>query len=167
MFVTELGWLKRVNIVKAVANGLDYMHHDCSPPIIHRDISIANILLDSDYEAHISDFGTSKLLKLDSSNWTAIAQTPMAISRQLAYTMVVTDKCDVYSFGIIALEVIMGKHPGELPTLSADYLVSSNVGDSRIPLPSPQVEKKVNLVEIAIVSCRDLNSEESPSKVDQ
>ncbi|CAH1414000.1 unnamed protein product [Lactuca virosa] len=146
VLVTELDWLKRVNIVKAVANGLDYMHHDCSPPIIHRDISIANILLDSDYEAHISDFGTSKLLKLDSSNWTAIADTYGYITPELAYTMVVTDKCDVYSFGIIALEVIMGKHPGELPTLSADYLVSSNVGDSRIPLPSPQVEKKVNLV---------------------
>ncbi|CAI9276121.1 unnamed protein product [Lactuca saligna] len=78
----ELDWLKTVNIVKAVANGLAYMHHDCSPPIIHRDISIANILLDSDYEAHISDFGTSKLLKLDSSNWTAIAG-PMVISHQV------------------------------------------------------------------------------------
>ncbi|KAJ0636314.1 putative protein kinase RLK-Pelle-LRR-XI-1 family [Helianthus annuus] len=70
----ELDWLKRVKIVKAVANGLAYMHHDCSPPIIHRAISGANILLDSDYEAHVSDFGTSKL-KLDSSNWTTIAGT--------------------------------------------------------------------------------------------
>ncbi|KAJ0433514.1 putative protein kinase RLK-Pelle-LRR-XI-1 family [Helianthus annuus] len=51
------------------------MHHDCSPPIIHRDISGANILLDSDYEAHVSDFGTSKLLQLDSSDWTTIAGT--------------------------------------------------------------------------------------------
>ncbi|CAH1413982.1 unnamed protein product [Lactuca virosa] len=114
----ELDWLKRVNIVKTIANGLAYMHHDCSPPIIHRGICIANILLDSDYEAHISDFGTSKLLKLDSSNWTTIAGT-----YELAYTMVATERCDVYSFGIVALEVIMGKHPGELPTLSADFLV--------------------------------------------
>ncbi|KAI3784690.1 hypothetical protein L1987_43793 [Smallanthus sonchifolius] len=105
----ELDWLKRVNIVRAVANGLAYMHHDCSPPITHTDISGANILLDSDYEAHISDFGTAKLLKLDSSNWTAVAGTYSA------------------SFGVVALEVIMGKHPGgdlitSLPTLSADYL---------------------------------------------
>ncbi|GJZ80528.1 MDIS1-interacting receptor like kinase 2-like protein [Tanacetum coccineum] len=71
----ELDWLKRVNIVRAIANGLAYMHHNCSPPIIHRDISGANILLDADYEAHTSDFGTAKLLKLDSSNWTAIAGT--------------------------------------------------------------------------------------------
>ncbi|MFS7967165.1 putative protein kinase RLK-Pelle-LRR-XI-1 family [Helianthus anomalus] len=71
----ELDWLKRVKIVRAVANGLAYMHHECSPSIIHRDISGANILLDSDYEAHIYDFGTSKLLKLGSSNWTEIAGT--------------------------------------------------------------------------------------------
>nr|GFA04228.1 MDIS1-interacting receptor like kinase 2-like [Tanacetum cinerariifolium] len=56
-------------------NGLAYMHHDCTPPIIHRDISGANILLDSDYGAHISDFGTAKLLKLDSSNRTAVVGT--------------------------------------------------------------------------------------------
>ena len=70
----------------------------------------------------------------------------VSLDVELAYTMVATEKCDVYSFGIVALEVIMGKHPGELPTLSADYLVLSNVGDSRIPLPSPQIEKKVNMV---------------------
>ncbi|XP_023771681.1 MDIS1-interacting receptor like kinase 2-like [Lactuca sativa] len=159
----ELDWLKRVSIVKAVANGLAYMHHDCSPPIIHRDISIANILLDSDYEAHISDFGTSKLLKLDSSNWTAIAGTYGYIAPELAYTMVATEKCDVYSFGIVALEVIMGKHPGELPTLSADYLVLSNVGDSRIPLPSPQVEKQVNLVLNLARACLNSNPKERPT----
>lgn len=51
------------------------MHHDISPPIIHRDISSNNILLDGEYEAHISDFGTAKLLKPDSSNWTALAGT--------------------------------------------------------------------------------------------
>ncbi|CAH1413993.1 unnamed protein product [Lactuca virosa] len=163
VLVKELDWLKRVNIVKAVANGLAYKHHDCSPPIIHRDISIANILLDSDYEAHISDFGTSKLLKLDSSNWTAIAGTYGYIAPELAYTMVATEKCDVYSFGIVALEVMMGKHPGELPTMSTDYLVLANVGDSRIPLPSPQVEKQVNLVLNLARACLNSNPKERPT----
>ncbi|GKB19583.1 probable leucine-rich repeat receptor-like protein kinase [Tanacetum coccineum] len=71
----EMDWLKRVTIVRAVANDLAYMHHDCTPPIIHRDISGANILLDSDYGAHISDFGTATRLKLDSSNWTTVVGT--------------------------------------------------------------------------------------------
>jgi uncharacterized protein YjbI with pentapeptide repeats len=71
----ELNWSRRVNIVKDVARALSYMHHDCSPPIVHRDISSKNILLDSDYVAHVSDFGTAKLLKLDSSNCTGFAGT--------------------------------------------------------------------------------------------
>ena len=71
----KLGWATRINIIKGVAHALSYMHHDCSPPIVHRDISSNNILLDSQYEAHISDFGTAKLLKLDSSNQNALAGT--------------------------------------------------------------------------------------------
>ncbi|GKD38427.1 MDIS1-interacting receptor like kinase 2-like protein [Tanacetum coccineum] len=141
----EMDWLKRVRIVRAVANGLAYMHHDCTPPIIHRDISGANILLDSDYAAHISDFGTAKLLKLDSSNWTVVVGAYGYIAPELAYTMVATEKCDVHSFGVVALEVIMGKHPGELmsslPTLSTDDLLLANVVDRRIPPPSYIVEK--------------------------
>ncbi|CAH1441111.1 unnamed protein product [Lactuca virosa] len=167
VLVKELDWLKRVNIVKAVANGLAYMHHNCSPPIIHRDISIANILLDSDYEAHISDFGTSKLLKLDSSNWTAIAGTYGYITPELAYTMIATEKCDVYSFGVVALEVIMGKHPGELitslPTLSADYLVPEIMGDSRIPPPSSQVQKQLKSVLSLSRACLKSNPHERPT----
>lgn len=71
----ELDWSKRINIVKGVANALFYMHHNCSPPIVHRDITSKNILLDSEYEAHVSDFGTAKLLNADSSHWTALAGT--------------------------------------------------------------------------------------------
>ena len=71
----ELHWNKRVNIIKSVAHALSYMHHDCSPPIVHRDISSKNILLDSEYVAHVSDFGIAKLLNQDSSNWTSLAGT--------------------------------------------------------------------------------------------
>nr|XP_024926216.2 MDIS1-interacting receptor like kinase 2-like [Ziziphus jujuba var. spinosa] len=70
------GWNKRVNIVKGVANALAYMHHDCSAPIIHRDISTQNILLNAEHdEALVSDFGTARLLKPDSLNWTSFAGT--------------------------------------------------------------------------------------------
>ena len=71
----ELDWNKRVNIIKGVAHALSYMHHDCSPPIVHRDISSKNVLLDSEYEAHVSDFGIAKILNQDSSNWTSLAGT--------------------------------------------------------------------------------------------
>ena len=68
-------WNRRVNVIKCVANALCYMHHGCNPPIVHRDISSKNVLLDLEYEAHVSDFGTAKLLNRDSSNWTSFAGT--------------------------------------------------------------------------------------------
>jgi serine/threonine protein kinase len=68
-------WEKRVNVVKGVANALSYLHHDCSPPIIHRDISSKNVLLNLDYEAHVSDFGTAKFLKPGLLSWTQFAGT--------------------------------------------------------------------------------------------
>ncbi|GKC03689.1 probable leucine-rich repeat receptor-like protein kinase, partial [Tanacetum coccineum] len=163
----EMDCMKRVRIVRAVANGLAYMHHDCTPPIIHRDISGANILLDSDYGARISDFGTAKLLKLDSSNWTAVVGTYGYIAPELAYTMVATEKCDVYSFGVVALEVIMGKHPGELisslPTLSSEDLLLANVGDRRIPPPSSLVEKLAHSILNVSRACLNYNPQERPT----
>ena len=65
-------WNKRVNIIEGVAHALSYMHHDCSPPIVHRNIWGKNILLDSQYEAHVLDFDIAKLLNQDSSNWTSL-----------------------------------------------------------------------------------------------
>ena len=71
----ELDWSKRVNIVKNIAHALSYMHHDCTPPIIHRDISSNNILLNSELEGFVSDFGIVRLLDPDSSNQTLVVGT--------------------------------------------------------------------------------------------
>ena len=73
--VVQLDWIKRVNVVKGIANALSYMHHDSTLPIIHRDISSNNILLDSKLEAFVADFGTARLLDPDSSNQTLLAGT--------------------------------------------------------------------------------------------
>ncbi|KAL8244081.1 hypothetical protein R6Q59_010339 [Mikania micrantha] len=110
----EFDWNKRVTAVKSIAKALSYMHHDCSQPIIHRDLSSNNVLFDSEWVAHVSDFGTARLLKPDSSNWTSFAGTFGYIAPELAYTMEVNEKCDVYSFGVVTLEVIMGKHPRDM-----------------------------------------------------
>ncbi|XP_016648158.1 PREDICTED: probable LRR receptor-like serine/threonine-protein kinase At4g08850 [Prunus mume] len=71
----KLDWSTRVRLVKGVVNALCYMHHDCSPPIVHRDITSSNILLHCDCEPYVSDFGTAKFLNPDSSNWTSLAGT--------------------------------------------------------------------------------------------
>ena len=68
---TMFDWNRRVNAIKDVANALYYMHHDRSPSIVHRDISSKNIVLNSEYVAHVSDFGTAKFLNPDNSNWTS------------------------------------------------------------------------------------------------
>ncbi|XP_074338717.1 uncharacterized protein LOC141676893 isoform X2 [Apium graveolens] len=71
----ELDWTKRVEIVKGIAHALSYMHNDCNPPIVHRDISSNNILLNSKMEAFVADFGASRFLDPDSSHQTMVAGT--------------------------------------------------------------------------------------------
>ena len=71
----EFNWRKRLNVVKGVAFGLSYLHHDCTPPILHRDVSTSNILLNSEWKPSVSDFGTSRLLQYDSSNRTIVVGT--------------------------------------------------------------------------------------------
>ncbi|KAM3681700.1 hypothetical protein ACJW31_12G018300 [Castanea mollissima] len=164
----ELNWETRVRIVKGVAYALSYMHHDCVPPIIHRDISSKNILLTSDLEACVSDFGTAKFLKPDSSNWTTIAGTYGYLAPELAYTMIVTEKCDVYSFGVLLLEVLMGKYPGELIAnlhSSVDTSVHlKDVLDDRLSPPTSQkTAYELALIVKLAVSCLRTKPQSRPT----
>ncbi|XP_021834833.1 MDIS1-interacting receptor like kinase 2-like [Prunus avium] len=175
----DLGWSKRVNIVKGLAHALSYMHHDCLPPIVHRDISSKNILLDSEYEVCVSDFGTAKFLNPDSTNWTAAAGTHGYMAPELAYTMEVNENCDVYSFGVVTLEIIMGKHPGDLfssfssvsssssssssSALPAHQIPIVDVLDQRISPPTHQLASEVvSLVKIAF-SCLNSSPKSRPT----
>ncbi|KAJ0640933.1 putative protein kinase RLK-Pelle-LRR-XI-1 family [Helianthus annuus] len=161
----EFDWEKRVMAVKSIASALSYMHHDCSQPIIHRDLSSSNVLFDSDWVAHVSDFGTARLLKPDSSNWTSLAGTLGYIAPELAYTMEVNEKCDVYSFGVLTLEVIMGKHPGELLTLLQETkgISHTELLDQRLPLPEEQVAEQVELLVKVAFSCVHKSPQSRPS----
>ncbi|XVF39356.1 hypothetical protein PTKIN_Ptkin01aG0028200 [Pterospermum kingtungense] len=125
----ELKWKQRVEIIKSVAHGLSYLHHDCTPPIVHRNISSNNILLNSSLQAFVADFGTAKVLDHDSSNLTIRVGTYGYVAPEVAYTMVVNEKCDVYSFGVVALETLMGKHPGELLSSSQSSLHNTKLID--------------------------------------
>ncbi|GMY27754.1 mdis1-interacting receptor like kinase 2 [Fagus crenata] len=154
-----LDWIKRANVIKGVADALSYMHHDCSPPIIHRDISSKNILLNQEYEAHISDFGIARLLKHDSSNWTSLAGTFGYMAPELAYTMEVNEKCDIYSFGVLTLEIIMGKHPGDLiSSLMSSAFTTLNmplkdVLDQRLSLPMNEAAREVLSIAKIAIAC--------------
>lgn len=108
-----LKWETRLKIAIEAARGLCYLHHDCSPLILHRDVKSNNILLDSDFEAHVADFGLAKFLQ-DTGNsecMSAIAGSYGYIAPEYAYTLKVDEKSDVYSFGVVLLELITGRRP--------------------------------------------------------
>ncbi|XP_022765918.1 MDIS1-interacting receptor like kinase 2-like [Durio zibethinus] len=163
----KFDWIKRINVIKGVSYALSYMHHDCSPPIVHRDISSKNVLLDLDYEAHISDFGTARLLKSDSSNWTSFAGTFGYSAPELAYTLVVNEKCDVYSFGVVTLEIITGKYPGDLISSlsSSTYhnLLFKDLLDQCISPPTNQIVGYIVFLMKAVFLCLHSNSEYRPT----
>ncbi|KAK4270952.1 hypothetical protein QN277_019716 [Acacia crassicarpa] len=170
MQAIALDWNKRIKVVEGVANASYYLHHGCSPPIVHRDISSKNVILDSDYEAHISDFGMAKLLYPDSNNWTSFAGTFGYAAPELAYTMEVTEKCDVYSFGVLALEIIMGKHPRDLMMSSTDTPIMvthdfdlKEVLDQRLPYPRGSIAEKVLLIARIGFTCLNENPRTRPS----
>ncbi|KAJ1419602.1 Tyrosine-protein kinase, active site [Sesbania bispinosa] len=155
----ELDWKKRVDIVKGIAHALSYLHNDCNPPIVHRDIATTNILLNSECEPSVADFGTARLLQHDSSNQTIAAGTIGYIAPELAYTMVVSEKCDVYSFGVVALETLVGRHPKEilssLQSTSANGITLCEILDKRLPLPNRTI--LLDIVHVAIVAFACLN----------
>ncbi|KAL0424090.1 UNVERIFIED_CONTAM: LRR receptor-like serine/threonine-protein kinase HSL2 [Sesamum radiatum] len=112
-----LDWPKRFAIAKGAAQGLAYLHHDCVPAIVHRDVKSNNILLDEEFRPKVADFGLAKILKQDSKEgdqvMSRIAGSYGYIAPEYAYTMKVTEKSDVYSFGIVLLELITGKMPND------------------------------------------------------
>ncbi|XP_052209172.1 MDIS1-interacting receptor like kinase 2-like [Diospyros lotus] len=170
-------WGKRMNAIKGIASGLCYMHHECSHSIIHRDISSKNILFNSECVAHISDFGTARLLNLHSTNWTSFVGTFGYAAPELAYTMEVNAKLDVYSFGILTLEVLMGKHPCDLISSISSSCPSSfsslpstfhgillkDVLDNRLPPPEDQVEEEIVVTTKLALACVNTNPHLRPS----
>ncbi|MCO5567071.1 hypothetical protein L7F22_020756 [Adiantum nelumboides] len=108
----SLDWAKRYNIAIESACGLRYLHHDCSPLIVHRDVKSNNILLDSKYEAHVADFGLAKVLDYPES-MSSVAGSYGYIAPEYVYTLKVDEKSDIYSFGVVLLELVTGKRPFE------------------------------------------------------
>ncbi|KAJ8747776.1 hypothetical protein K2173_014455 [Erythroxylum novogranatense] len=104
---TRPSWSKRIPIVFGIARGLLYLHEECSTQIIHCDIKPQNILLDDYYNARISDFGLAKLLVFNQSQTlTAIRGTKGYVAPEWFRNLPVTVKVDVYSFGVLLLEII-------------------------------------------------------------
>ncbi|XP_047307785.1 receptor-like protein kinase 5 [Impatiens glandulifera] len=120
-----LDWPKRLRIAIGAARGLSYMHHDCTPAVIHRDVKSSNILLDSYFNAKVADFGLAKILLNpgEANTMSVIAGSIGYMSPEYAQTTRVNEKIDVYSFGVVLLELVTGKqaHLGGENTSLAEW----------------------------------------------
>lgn len=107
-----LDWSTRVKVASGAARGIAYLHEDCHPRIIHRDIKSSNILLDKNFEARVSDFGLAKLAAdLGTHITTRVMGTFGYMAPEYASSGKLTEKSDVYSFGVVLLELITGRKP--------------------------------------------------------
>ncbi|XP_078429887.1 leucine-rich repeat protein kinase family protein isoform X2 [Wolffia australiana] len=107
-----LNWNTRLKIALGSARGLTYLHHDCSPRILHMNIKSSNILLDRSLNPHISDFGLTKLLVDEDAHVTTVVAGSFGyLAPEYLNDGQATDKSDVYSFGVLLLELATGKRP--------------------------------------------------------
>lgn len=111
----ELDWLARHKITLGVAAGLDCLHMNVNPRIIHRDLKPGNILLDDEMEARIADFGLAKAVPDQHTHVTTsnVAGTVGYIGPEYHQTLKFTDKCDIYSFGVVLGVLVIGKLPSD------------------------------------------------------
>ncbi|XP_027115701.1 uncharacterized protein [Coffea arabica] len=173
---SPLEWELRYQILLGAAEGLAYLHHDCVPPIVHRDIKANNILIGLEFEPYIADFGLAKLVEdsdfARSSN--TVAGSYGYIAPEYGYMMKITEKTDVYSYGVVMLEVLTGKQPID-PTIPdgvhiADWVRQKNgcleIHDpSLLSRPESEIDEMTQTLGIALL-CVNASPEERPTMKD-
>ncbi|XP_065039170.1 LRR receptor-like serine/threonine-protein kinase FEI 1 [Musa acuminata AAA Group] len=168
-----LNWNARMKIALGSARGLAYLHHDCTPRIVHMDIKSSNILLDRSLEPHVSDFGLAKLLvDGDARITTVVAGTFGYLAPEYLQNGRATEKSDVYSFGVLLLELVTGKRPtdpsfvrrglnivGWLNTLGEGHRLEEIVDEHCSNVDAEAVEA---ILDIATM-CTDADPEDRPT----
>ncbi|XP_043723342.1 LRR receptor-like serine/threonine-protein kinase FEI 1 isoform X8 [Telopea speciosissima] len=168
-----LNWNIRLRIALGSARGLAYLHHDCCPPIVHRDIKSSNILLDQNLEPHVSDFGLAKLLvDEDAHVTTVVAGTFGYLAPEYLNSGQVTQKSDVYSFGVLLLELVTGKRPTDQSFvkkgLNVVGWINTLVREKRLTdiVDRRCIDADIETVQVVLdiaTKCTDANPDERPS----
>ncbi|OVA13957.1 Protein kinase domain [Macleaya cordata] len=163
--VSPLTWDIRMNIILGTAKGLAYLHEGLEPKVVHRDVKSSNILLDRQWNSKVSDFGLAKLLCSESSYVTTrVMGTFGYVAPEYACTGMLNERSDVYSFGILIMEIITGRSPvdysrppGEvnlvewLKTMVGNRKSEEVVDPKMQEKPSPKALKRVLLVALRCV----------------
>ena len=168
----SLSWYHRLRIATEVAKALSYLHSFASMPIFHRDIKSSNILLDDALTAKVSDFGASRYIPTDRTGVTTAVQGTMGyLDPMYYYTGRLTDKSDVFSFGVLLVEMLTRKKPYVYRSVDDDGLVSHFVSlftqGKLVDIIDPQVMKEEDgeIQEIATLAakCTKLKGEDRPT----
>lgn len=121
----KLDWPLRLRIGIGSAKGLAYLHHNCNPRVLHRNISSKCILLDEDYEPKISDFGLARLMNPIDTHLSTFVNGEFGdlgyVAPEYARTLMATPKGDVYSFGVVLLELVTGEKPTHVSTAPENF----------------------------------------------
>ncbi|KAI3412424.1 Protein kinase domain-containing protein, partial [Psidium guajava] len=106
----QMGWQRRMNVAVDVARALVFLHHECYPPIVHRDVKASNVLLNKSGRAHVTDFGLARVVDAGYSHVsTMVAGTIGYVAPEYGQTWKATTKGDVYSFGVLIMELATGR----------------------------------------------------------
>ncbi|XP_073286643.1 probable receptor-like serine/threonine-protein kinase At4g34500 [Primulina huaijiensis] len=171
--ISPLTWEIRMKIASGTARGLAYLHEGLEPKVVHRDVKSSNILLDKRWNSKVSDFGLAKLLESDKTHVTTrVMGTFGYVSPDYASTGMLNEANDVYSYGVLLMEIITGRSPvdysrppGEMNLIDwFKGMISSRrseeLVDPRIEVPPPpRVLKRILLV---CLRCVDLDANKRP-----
>ncbi|GMI78368.1 wall-associated kinase 2 [Hibiscus trionum] len=170
----SLPWEARLRIATETAEALSYLHSAASVPVIHRDIKLANILLDDNYIAKVSDFGASRLIPSDEAQITTMVQGTFGyLDPEYMVTSLLTEKSDVYSFGVVLIELLTGQKVvcfkrSEEQRVLAMYFVSSMKEDRLLEVLDPRVLNDENVEQLKEVAglarrCVRVKGEDRPT----
>ncbi|KAL4372077.1 hypothetical protein AHAS_Ahas06G0229700 [Arachis hypogaea] len=167
----HFNWENRLRIAAEAAGALSYLHSSASIPIVHRDVKSANILLDEDYTAKVSDFGASRFVSVDQNALATVVQGTIGyLDPEYMQTNQLTEKSDVYSFGVVLAELLTGKKPFSFVKLEektnlVTYFLSCLKEDclfEALQVGILNEGNKQEIVEVAIVAAKDLGQQTSP-----
>ncbi|GMP46724.1 hypothetical protein CsSME_00014773 [Camellia sinensis var. sinensis] len=171
---SSITWENRLRIAAETATALSYLHSAASTPIIHRDVKTANILLDDNYVAKVSDFGSSRLIAIDETQLSTLVQgTRGYLDPEYLQTGQLTQKSDVYSFGVVLVELLTGKKVISFSRPEAErnlamYFILAMKEDRLFEIVDEQMmdEARVDkLKQVAILAkrCLEVKGDERPS----
>ncbi|KAK4278972.1 hypothetical protein QN277_016741 [Acacia crassicarpa] len=172
----KLNWEKRYKIIEGIARGLVYLHHDSRVRIVHRDLKASNVLLDEEMNAKISDFGMAKLFVVDQTQakTSTVVGTFGYMAPEYIMNGTFSTKSDVFSFGILVLEIISGQKNGQFQDgENAEHIVSavwknwtkgtlSNIVDPTLMEDAGSINEILRCIHIGLL-CVQENADHRPT----